>query len=49
MKVKLDYCKNFNESRQYNKYITYKSKQTYNSAKEAHTLKVQNLEKKKKH
>jgi hypothetical protein len=33
MKVKLHDCKDFNESRQYNKHITYKLKQTYNRCK----------------
>jgi hypothetical protein len=33
MKIKLDDCKDFNESRHYNKHITYKLKQTYNRCK----------------
>jgi hypothetical protein len=33
MKVKLDDYKIFNKSRQYNKHITYKLKQTYNRCK----------------
>jgi hypothetical protein len=45
MKVKLDDCKDFNESGQYNKHITYKLKQTYNRCKGSPYIQSSNFEK----
>jgi len=45
MKVKLDDCKDFIESGQYNKHITYKLKQTYNRCKGSPYTQSSNFEK----
>ncbi len=46
MKVKLNDCRDFNESKQYNKHITYKFKQTYNRCKGSPYAQSSNFEKK---